>query len=38
MVDVRLDSDITPEAYKDVLHESFAHDQACRSLRSLDEI
>ena len=37
-VDARLDSEITPEAFKDALHGSFAHDQACRSMRSLEEI
>ena len=37
-VDARLDSEHTSEDVKDALHDSFSHDQKCRSMRSLDEI
>ena len=37
MVDDRLDSEIIPEVYKDALHESYSHNQTCRSMRSLAE-
>ena len=37
-VDARLDCELTSDTFKDALHDSWSHDQKCRSLRSLDEI
>ena len=37
-VDARLESEHTEDDLKDALHDSFAHDQKCRVLRSLNEI
>ena len=37
-VDARLESEHTSENVNFALHESYSHDQKCRSMRSLDEI